>query len=553
MTTFTKALSRSRGVMSSAHDDAIKLKAAGMLDPQLGSMASVNPWADYRRSMTQYGLFRGWLYSAVNAIASEGAGQPVHLGKMSGGEEGKPPKKRMRGTKFYLMEGMTNFAREKAARRELEVIEEHPLYKSLEKPNHMQGRWQFVYSFIANLCLTGWSYIVASETKEGGVEFWSLPTTWIKPNKLFTEFKVINPKMPESAQDSKPLDRSQVAFAYLPNPSDPMSAMSPATSQFPAIRIDDHIQTSQEMFFENGIFPGSVVVVGKNPHPDVPGGVRPRLTAAQRRQVYGVIKKVMGGIQNYGNPAIVDGLIEKIERFSMTQNEMGWDKSEEKIRTRILSAHRVHPFILGETIVGSYAAARIVKEMFFKPVNAYLDMLGNAMSNFTSVMEGEDLLVWWERCEAVDPQLQWANLRAARSNGDISQNELRAKLGMPPDEDRNESLINPSLSQHLLKLMEMLSGGGLTPEQAQSTMEGWGLPTLLAKKLSKPPKKEETPPQLQGAPGAPGATGGKPVEGEEEGEPVSLEDVSKELRWAIGALRVTPEEVAGYITHESSR
>jgi len=570
MSAYTKALTRSRAISTQAHDEAIQLKAAGMLASQIQPMASLNPFSDNRRSMTQYGLFRGWLYAAVNALASEGAGQPVHLGRMK--SKGTKPKGRPSRTKSYLMSRMGSSASSKAARRELEVIEDHDLYKSLERPNPIQDRWQFTYSFIANLCLTGWSYIVAGDSKEG-MEFWSLPTTWIKPlheKGPFSEFKIVNPNKPESAQEAKTYGRDQVAFAHLPNPSDPLSAMSPATAQLSSIRVDDHIMTSQELFFENGIFPSAIVVVGKNPHPDVPGGVRPRLTAAQRRQVYGVIQKVMGGVANYGNPAIVDGLIEKIERLTMSSNEMGWDKSEDKVRTRILSAYGVHPYILGEAVsVGGYAQVANIERRFFKKVNTYLDMMSNVMSNFTSRMEGEELLVWWEKCEAQDPQMHWANMRAARSSGDVTQNEIREMLGLAPDEDSNESIIAANITQHLLKLLGMLAEGGVTEKQAQATMEGWGLPTKLAKELSKPPEKKEPPPMIPGQqPGVPGqeVVSGEPVKPGEEEKPVkpgakppkpgakpkpeSLEESSKRLRDAIASMRVSPSEIAGYITSE---
>ena len=196
--------------------------------------------------------------------------------------------------------------------------------------------------------------------------------------------------------------------------------------------------------------------MGKQPHPDVPGGIRPRLTPAQRRQVYGAIKKVMSGVSNYGNPAIVDGMIESIERLSATQNEIGWEKSEKSVRTRILSAFAVHPFILGEEMAGSYAQAYVVGERFCDRVNVFLALLSQLMTNFVPVLldkssekaanrkteANDDLVVWWEEAQVKDPSMEKSLWEAARQRGDVSQNEFRAWMGIGPDEDGDEAAID---------------------------------------------------------------------------------------------------------------
>ena len=64
----------------------------------------------------------------------------------------------------------------------MEVLEDHPLLDVLERPNPIQYRWQFVYSFVANLNLTGRAYVVRDEGEDGRTEFYCPPTTWVKPN-----------------------------------------------------------------------------------------------------------------------------------------------------------------------------------------------------------------------------------------------------------------------------------------------------------------------------------------------------------------------------------
>lgn len=315
----------------------------------------------------------------------------------------------------------------------------------------------------------------------------------------FAKIKVKNPKKPGA--DGEEFTREQFTFAHLPNPSDPLSAFAPATAQALAIRIDDHIQTSQEAFFHNGIFPSVLVTVGKLPL----GGtelVRPRLTGPQRRQVHAAIRKAMGSIANYGNPGIIDGLVENITRFSMDQNEMGWEKSEKTVRKRILSAFAVHPFILGEEMAGSYAQAYTVMERFFNRVNTYLDLLGLLLTNFFADETrgyGADNVLWWEPCEPKDPEQDRRWWEIAANKNFVTQNEFRTRLGLPPDEDMNQQYLDRLMAAEVTKLLAELGKGTVSKEQAFTYLQLIGLPDSSARSLTQtapePPEPAVAPPR----------------------------------------------------------
>lgn len=534
MSALSKAISRSRVVSDSAYTRALQLKKAGSLPDVfnqatggLGGYGQFTQFQDQGANKQRYAQYRGWVYSAINALASKAATQPVKVGKMnppddkkpSGTKEIKAQKTNPNKIKLHQLNKMPARFREKAADTNLEIITDHAILDVLQKPNSMQHGFQFVYSFVTNLCLTGWGYVLGGTNEEGKLEFFSVPTTWITPDHTegaFAHFYLQNPRNPIAGKGER-LDRSQVGFAYLPNPADPLMALAPASAQMLAIKIDDHIQTSQAAFFENSVFPGAIVTMGKNPHPDVPGGVRPRLTAPQRRQVYGAIKKVMGGVANYGNPAIVDGLIESIERLQASQNEIGWEKSEKTVRTRILSAFSVHPFILGEEMAGSYAQAYVVGERFCEKVNIFLSLLSELMTNFApdfipdikpkagkpaikKEAEPEKLLIWWEEAIVKDPSMEKSTWEGARGRDDVTQNEFRAWMGLPPDEDKNEAVINKTSIQVIAGIAAQVTGGTLQPEQAMAILVGMGLPNDIAKKIAgtgpeSPP--EDTDPDTQ--------------------------------------------------------
>jgi phage portal protein BeeE len=458
--------------------------AAGM-----GGLGSYQQQAKYKE---RYALFRGWLYSAINAIAQEAAGQPVCVGRMKGAK----PKEEERSSPSVVKNTMPTRIRTKAAEHELEIFQDHILLDVMERPNPIQDKWQFTYMFIANLALTGWAYVIADRASDndGRMDYYCLPTTWVHPDHTegpFSKFRISNPRKPGSMDKKDMIGRENVAFAYLPNPSDPLAALAPVASQMMAVRINDHIETSREQFFHNGIFPSVIVTVGKQPFGEE--HYRPRLTAVQRRQVDSVIAKWMTGTANYGKPAIVDGLIEDIKPLSMTQTEMGWEKSEASVKANILSAYCVHPYILGEVVkAGSYAQVANIEKRFFKRVNTYLDMLSSVMTNFVGTHHNEEkLLVWWEKAAVEDQQLRNQMMLAARKNDDITQNELRAELGYGPEEDRNEAIIGDQTLHAVINLLRDVGAGKVTADQVQAVLEARGLPDDYAKRIAGEDKTEQ--------------------------------------------------------------
>ena len=512
--------------------------AGGALDlaPSGGGFGSWQEQAQYKEGYSQ---FQGWLYSAIHALASQGASQPVIVAKLEGKRKEKKESERKRGiaNKAYLSARMTKGARAKAVDSDYEILEDHAVKDLLERPNSFQNRWQFAYSFISNLCLTGWSFVVADVNK-GKVELYCLPTTWVKPvhdPSPFSSFEVKNPK--KHAAESALLKREQVAFAYLPNPSDPLSAYAPADSQKRAVRIDDHIQTSQEAFFSNGIFPSVIITVGKQPFSDTQG--RPVLSGAQRRQLFSAISREHMRAQNYGKPMIIDGMVEKIDRHSATQNEMGWQKSEDKIRTRMLSALGVAPYVMGEAVPGSYAQSFNTKEIFYDRVNTYLDMLGSMLSNFLAGLFGDEgLLIWWEEKQARDPSLYYNTLVKMRSSGDLSRNEIRAEMGFAPVEELEEEVRRSALLESVggmtgtISVLAAVGQGTINPDAAANMLALFlQIPLNKAEEMvMQAPKKEmltlESP-----------ATEVPPLEEEQTAEAV------EELKKSMDLLRMSMSSV----------
>ncbi len=477
-----RAYARSAILASVDLAHAVQLKQAGSL-PIVASVdaSGFGTMQNQSANRARYALFRGWVYAAIHALAKEAAGQAVNVARIKGAEPREEEERRILSEqKHFLLQRMPPSLRTKIADQELEILIDHPLIDVLDQPNPVQTRWQFVYTFVANLNLTGRAYLIMNDNKATGkLEVWCLPTTWVIPDHTdgpFSKFRIVNPKDAGAAADAKPIDKANVGMAYLPDPSNPLGAMPPALAQLNALRIDDHIQTSQERFFENGIFPSMIVKIGAKPLGEH-GPIRPTLTGPQRRQIHGAISKTVQGIANYGNFAIVDGMIESFERMSATQNEMGWEKSEGTNSTRILSAFGVHPLILGEPLnVGGYLQSTVSKGIISDSVNVFLDMLTQVANGlFVPVMELEDRLrVWWELCKVVDPSIFSKEFIAARKVGDVTRNENRARLGLPPDETavegRSKLLDSPQVLSAIFQSFAALANGLATADQVAGVL-----------------------------------------------------------------------------------
>lgn len=537
MSMLTKAMARCEAVARSSAETAVRMKSQGLLQA-MGPDAygtGFGQWREQAKGREQYASFRGVLYAAVNAIALHGASQPVVIGRL------KDAKEKPGGTKAYLP-GRKRVAGGRKAADEVEVVEDHPLVEVMEQPNPFQNRWQFTYGFLANINLTGRAYIVQDwNAKKKRMELYSLPTTWVEPvvdrKKGLIGWSVGDPGMPSTSRaDFKP---EQVAHAYLPHPADPRLAMAPAESQMPAIKVDEKIWRSREVFFDNGIFPSCIVTVGQNPHPEASNQAgRPVLTLPQRKQVNAAIKRAMSGVQNFGNPAIVDGLIERIDRLSMNSEEMGWEKSAAETKTAILSAFAVHPYILGEHMPGSMAQARIIKELFYERVNIFLDMLSNVVSTIVSGMGGEETVyVWWEKKTFSDAEMRWRQFMDMRKVGDVNQNELRAEAGLPPDEDGTPDLISTHAS-HIVQMLTQKGQGMMTAEQGVAFVVGLGVPRDVAERIV----GHNQPQEPAGGPSAAVPGEGASEQGQDKARRQGPS--GDDLRKAVAALRETPVDVS---------
>lgn len=385
---------------------------------------------DFRRTAKQkefFSQFQGWVYACTDLIARRIAGQNIRVGEIEDSEAQKNIFLALKeGRKFH--EG------------EINLIPNHPLLDHFHNPNPAQSKFTFLYSWVINLLLSGEGYIV-KEGEGEDIKSWTIPTSWITPlheKGMFSAFKLSF----DSFTEAKRLEPENVARWYLPHPTSLKNAYSPLEAIIRPVRIDDNIQESQEQMFSRGMFPQVAISIGQTVGADgKPSGRRPRLTGVQRRQLIGAVLEIWRNSVGQGDPAILDGLIDKIEKLDRSPREMDWEKSGEIVKKRITQIYRVNPIVLGEITGVNRAQAAVAERLLCSnALNPLISTASEALTEFYSGMyeSNKKLAVWIDPATPVDPELRDKRLNEARKRNDISKNEWRSEYGFPPEDEQIE-------------------------------------------------------------------------------------------------------------------
>lgn len=396
------------------------------------------------RHAEQYTHFTGWTYVVISRIATRLAGQKVKMGRKT-----ESPSvtswnwDRTPGKRLSILDKMRAPNYVKNLDMDMEMIEDHPLLKAIQRPNNVMTNWSLIYITIASMELTGKAYWWFIEEDDGSLSIWPLPSDWVTPvhsdNHLFERYR-IHPGGQSGV--SEIVDGKDIAYFCLPDPSNPVGAVSPLQSQAPAIAIDEEIQSSQYRFFKNGIFPGMKITTGRLPSMTGTGeGPRPILTSDQRREIREVARALWQSSTNFNEPFIVDGLIEDIQRISQTGEEMSFIESATFNKSRIFQAFGCNPYIVGE-VTGVNKAQAVVAESNFNMnvLSPLASMIGEKMS---AHIGEDDVFFWLELPETNDPDQKLRNWQAAMPLQIVTVNEVRRELlQLPPlGTERDDELV----------------------------------------------------------------------------------------------------------------
>jgi hypothetical protein len=325
---------------------------------------------------------------------------------------------------------------------DIEILDQHAILDAIHRPNRINVDWTLKYNTVSSLELTGWAYWWFPMNK-GKKEIYYVPTHWIKPNHsraLFGDFSI----RPEGTTEWKPLPPNSIAPFFYPDPSDPLAALSPLEANIMAVAIDEYLRRAQKSAFERGIFPKMAVILGEVP---TKGGMRrPRSRKGQRAQMRAALNARLRGADRYGDYAILDSVIAKIEKISNNIDEMDFPQSSKMSEGRVARGHGVNPTITGENEGTNYAQAAVAEKLFCDlTINPKLDLLGRVMTVWVVPQfdQAGDIVLFFEPAKPNDPVQRLAEWKLSLDSGGCTLNDYNTTILGLPWREENEVYLRP--------------------------------------------------------------------------------------------------------------
>lgn len=372
---------------------------------------------DHGESQNQLRHLRGWVASAVRAIAKRVAGAKLCVAVKSRG-----PRTR------------------KSAGDDLEPLESHPLLDAFDDPNPLMVRFNLISLIVIYFEICGLAYLWLRRDEETDqLQLWPLPPHWVRNKGSHYEVR------PDGAPEPFNVPDDEMAVFSLPHPLNPYgSVFSPLASQADVVGVDEAILGSQAQAFQQGIRPSIIARVAPM---EAPGhaAVRRVLTPEQRKQLIQAIRNAYSGVMNHHDPFIIDGIVEGIEKFSLSPSEMDWLDSAKWTRSRILTSFGVNPLILGE-IEGANRAQAVVAEQNFcdNVVNPLLELLGQCITEWIAKPYfGDNTIAYFEPAVARDVELELQRWKLAVQSNLVTPNEYRRAVLNLPDIEGGDELRKP--------------------------------------------------------------------------------------------------------------
>ena len=495
-----KARSRDRAAATESRVTSL-IKAGGLARGDIGALIAGGGGfggsasllaASHRqagRAREAYQYVTGWISAATTVIARRLSAQSWRAGRYKPPEGGTRRSGRLT-SKGYDRTLIPNAIHAKAAYvgADVEPEPEHPVLWTLEKPNTLQGKVELLSFSVMNILLTGeWFWIGGikdvkddsdpdDDRQAGKLEIFAVPSSWMVPDHskgMFSGYKL----QVGLGGEGVLIPKENVARGYIPDPSNPTGCLPPLASCVTPAKIDQYILKSQIDGFARGMDPKIALVVGSQPGPDGQKGFRPRLTGAQRKQLIRAVRQVWSQTVNYGDPAILDGLIDDVKRLQTMPAEMDWQNSGKTVKDRIFQAFGVNPLVTGEVTPANKAQAIVAEQNFVSNVlNPLIENISCAASEFITPFyeHGDTLAVWLERAVPKDDELEFRQYSDGRRNGDISQDEWRGYVGLPPAEakppERSRLLDNPQVMMAIASLASQVNVGALSHGNAAAIL-----------------------------------------------------------------------------------
>jgi phage portal protein BeeE len=380
--------------------------------------------------------FRDQVYTSIRPIAQRIAGQPIRLAKIARSPKGR--QQRITQTRqFEMPTWLKGLATGLKGGEDIQVIDQHEILDALNRPAPSlpgSSDWFLKYFTVANLELTGHAYWWFIEEK-GKREIWPLPSSWVRPvhdgPSLFVGWEMQCMGIGEFFQ----LAPEEITQFWYPNPENPLLGLGPMQACGKSIMAEEQVVEAQKRSMQLGIHPSALIKVGSGAAKDGKS-VPPRLKNFQTEQITQAIKSRYVGLMHFGEPLLLDRLIESVTPYGNKPVEMDFGMNADKARERVEQGFGTNPYTAGAAGLSSRAeSAESDRHFVGNTVNPKIELLSRVMT--ISVLPHFDtsgqFLLFIEPARANDAEMEQREHETGLKFGAETINEYRTQvLRLPP-------------------------------------------------------------------------------------------------------------------------
>ena len=351
---------------------------------------------DQSAAFRQYSAFKNTVATAVRPIIVRFAGQPVRVGYTVSRSEMESEKDMSTlRTKAFSLAGEKSI-RENAPPTvkasigsSVTTIESHPLLDLIGNPNEYMTGYGLMQCTAASLCLTGrvaWWFDSSGDPREETgttTRLWYVPWHWLTPsgprNNPYASYKL---RMPHAGEID--IAGEDIFYSMVPHAIDPSKSWSAIQSQAASVDTDENILMAQHTSMKNVIRPNLIITAGRMPGmPNGSGGSKgPRalLDRTARESLTNAIKEHYQGVMKYGEPLILDALIEDVRPLIAGPMELDLVNSSAVTQSRIMQGVGTSPVVAGYSENANRSGSVVAHEIFYELVlNPLLALFGQSL------------------------------------------------------------------------------------------------------------------------------------------------------------------------------
>lgn len=378
--------------------------------------------------------FRGWTFVACRAIAEKRAQyKPVVARRVR-----RPIDTPSMHSKSYRerTKAMTVLQEDEDL---VPVGADHPLQMLLDNPNNPDVTYTLWYKTSIYLELCSKVYWWLPYNNAGlPCEIWVLPSHWVRPDFNHEEdgplIKGYWVRPMEGVSGTTYIEAKDIIEWGYPSPNSIFDGYGPLQGGSAWIDINESMDAAQWHQMRNMHNPGLVLAMEKNlPPPE----------EADLNRAYAQLASYFEGEGKNRKPLILPPGWQSAGRFGMTNEELDFNNSDDKIRDKVLALYRVPKGVVGIDPTANTSAYAPNAIFFDQCINPKMNYDGQVLTEKLATRYDDDLVIYWPNAAPNDPVLEHQKFNDAIDRAAITINEYRAHMMLPPVEWGNTPMMRP--------------------------------------------------------------------------------------------------------------